>query len=128
MLKVALSLPLQLGTTAKPKPRASQCITMHAAHELMHKTTKVQMHSITCCRPCKAVRAPWFGVCKKSINSHACSIMQPAYCVPPRAARVCSMQVHEMMGVTEKVPRVGGRELDLHMLYRYMSVSIQSHR
>ena len=31
------------------------------------------------------------------------------------------MQVHEMMGVTEKVPRVGGRELDLHMLYRYMS-------
>ncbi len=38
------------------------------------------------------------------------------------------MQVHEMMGVTEKVPRVGGRELDLHMLYRYMSVSIQSHR
>jgi hypothetical protein len=33
------------------------------------------------------------------------------------------MQVHEMMGVTEKVPRVGGRELDLHMLYRYMSAS-----
>lgn len=29
-----------------------------------------------------------------------------------------SLQVHEMMGVTEKVPRVGGRELDLHMLYR----------
>ncbi len=34
-----------------------------------------------------------------------------------------SLQVHEMMGVTEKVPRVGGRELDLHMLYRYMLVS-----
>ena len=34
-----------------------------------------------------------------------------------------STQVHEMMGVTEKVPRVGGRELDLHMLYRYMSAS-----
>ena len=30
------------------------------------------------------------------------------------------MQVHDMMGVTEKVPRVGGRELDLHMLYRYL--------
>lgn len=27
-------------------------------------------------------------------------------------------KVHDMMGVTEKVPRVGGRELDLHMLYR----------
>ncbi len=40
-----------------------------------------------------------------------CTLMQPD----------SSMQVHEMMGVTEKVPRVGGRELDLHMLYRYMS-------
>lgn len=28
------------------------------------------------------------------------------------------MQVHDMFGVVEKVPRVGGRELDLHMLYR----------
>ena len=28
------------------------------------------------------------------------------------------IQVHEMMDITEKVPRVGGRELDLHMLYR----------
>ena len=29
-----------------------------------------------------------------------------------------AFQVHESFGVTEKVPRVGGRELDLYMLYR----------
>ena len=27
-------------------------------------------------------------------------------------------QVHELFGIAEKVPKVGGRELDLHMLYQ----------
>lgn len=29
----------------------------------------------------------------------------------------CAMQVHDMYGIKKRMPRVGGHELDLHMLY-----------
>ena len=36
----------------------------------------------------------------------------------PLPSSLPAFQVHEIFNVTEKVPRVGGRELDLYMLYR----------
>lgn len=50
-------------------------------------------------------------------TSRSCSpISDSNACLLPK--RISSLQVHELFDVTEKVPRVGGRELDLYMLYR----------
>ena len=50
--------------------------------------------------------------CSAPNDRKACRLLKPSQTL------VQTLQVHELFDVTEKVPRVGGRELDLYMLYR----------